>query len=229
MCHADTGAGGIMILLATASHDLLASVGHLRYRYGNWLTVSAYDSMLEVLGCLQPKLVLLDMELPGLHRGRRLKDLAGPCSNSKLIALCHTPSDDLELDCIKYAGARGCCSIKYSADQLEHVIAAVERGELWIRRSLMTRLAQELTDALRGQAVKLEPRGPVALTQREREIALLVCAGNSNKQIARLLDITERTVKAHLSEIFRKMGIGDRLMLALRFAGPLEQARTAVA
>ncbi|MDO9217798.1 MAG: LuxR C-terminal-related transcriptional regulator [Lacisediminimonas sp.] len=44
-----------------------------------------------------------------------------------------------------------------------------------------------------------------------------------------MLDITERTVKAHLSEIFRKMGISDRLMLALRFAGPLEQARTAVA
>jgi DNA-binding NarL/FixJ family response regulator len=54
------------------------------------------------------------------------------------------------------------------------------------------------------------------LTQREREIATLIGIGESNKQIARRLTITERTVKAHLTEIFRKLGIGDRLRLALR-------------
>ena len=53
------------------------------------------------------------------------------------------------------------------------------------------------------------------LTKREYEIALLVGRGESNKQIARQLDITERTVKAHLTEIFRKLAISDRIKLAL--------------
>ena len=55
-----------------------------------------------------------------------------------------------------------------------------------------------------------------ALTLREREIAELIGNGESNKQIARQLLITERTVKAHLTGIFRKLGIVDRLSLALR-------------
>jgi two-component system NarL family response regulator len=59
-------------------------------------------------------------------------------------------------------------------------------------------------------------RSLLALTPREREIATLVGCGNSNKQIAHSLAITERTVKAHLSEIFRKLSISDRLTLALR-------------
>ena len=54
------------------------------------------------------------------------------------------------------------------------------------------------------------------LTLREREIAELIGNGESNKQIARQLSITERTVKAHLTGIFRKLGIADRLGLALR-------------
>jgi len=53
------------------------------------------------------------------------------------------------------------------------------------------------------------------LTKREYEIAILVGRGESNKQIARRLDITERTVKAHLTEIFRKLAITDRIKLAL--------------
>ena len=53
------------------------------------------------------------------------------------------------------------------------------------------------------------------LTEREQEISVLIGSGESNKQIARRLDITERTVKAHLTEIFRKLGITDRLRLAL--------------
>ena len=54
------------------------------------------------------------------------------------------------------------------------------------------------------------------LTPREREIALLVGAGVSNKAIAQRLDITERTVKAHLGAVFNKLGVTGRLQLALR-------------
>jgi two-component system NarL family response regulator len=56
------------------------------------------------------------------------------------------------------------------------------------------------------------------LTEREQEIAALVGSGGTNKQIAKQLAISERTVKAHLTEIFRKLGIADRLKLALLLA-----------
>jgi DNA-binding NarL/FixJ family response regulator len=59
------------------------------------------------------------------------------------------------------------------------------------------------------------------LTQREYEIATLVGNGETNKQIARRLDITERTVKAHLTEVFRKLDIADRLKLALIVKGSI--------
>jgi DNA-binding NarL/FixJ family response regulator len=65
----------------------------------------------------------------------------------------------------------------------------------------------------------------VDLTQREAQIALLVSDGNTNKQIAHRLDITERTVKAHLTQIFRKLGISDRFMLALRILSLTEPDR----
>jgi DNA-binding CsgD family transcriptional regulator len=61
-----------------------------------------------------------------------------------------------------------------------------------------------------------------------REIATLIGAGSTNKQIARQLAITERTVKAHLTGIFRKLGIGDRLKLALRVTGQLVPERESV-
>ena len=59
------------------------------------------------------------------------------------------------------------------------------------------------------------------LTRREYEIATLVGNGESNKQIARRLDITERTVKAHLTEVFRKLDVADRLKLALIVKGSM--------
>jgi DNA-binding NarL/FixJ family response regulator len=97
------------------------------------------------------------------------------------------------------------------------IVDAVLRGELWIRRTLTPRLLDELGARLREES---EGRREAvarlqALTRREREIADLVGNGESNKEIARRLDITERTVKAHLTEIFRKLRIADRLKLAL--------------
>jgi DNA-binding NarL/FixJ family response regulator len=84
----------------------------------------------------------------------------------------------------------------------------------------MPRLLDELGVRSHGEYAKRAAAGRlVYLTEREREIAALVGSGGTNKQIARQLDISERTVKAHLTEVFRKLGIADRLKLALLLAG----------
>lgn len=94
---------------------------------------------------------------------------------------------------------------------------AVQQGELWIRRTLTCRLLDELGLIIRekNQIKQAASNLLVNLTQREHEIATLVGNGESNKQIAQRLSITERTVKAHLTEIFRKLDVADRLKLAL--------------
>jgi two-component system NarL family response regulator len=86
----------------------------------------------------------------------------------------------------------------------------------------------QLLDALGSDSEHETPTGRamvgrlVYLTHREREIAALVAHGGSNKQIARRLAITERTVKAHLTEVFRKLGVADRLRLALLLVGTFD-------
>lgn len=110
------------------------------------------------------------------------------------------------------AGARGYCHALASPEMLRDVAAVISHGGLWIGPELMNRLIRGLPSTAVTRDDDL-----VSLTERERETANLVSQGLSNKEIARKLDITERTVKAHLSAIFAKLGLRDRLQLALRF------------
>jgi two-component system NarL family response regulator len=183
------------------------------------LTVADYRSLVETLLYVRPQILLLDIDLPNLNGQKGVATLRSLNSVTKIIAVCRSITDDTELALFKSGGIRACCRTDTDSHDLKRIIVAVQAGELWIRRSLTLRLLDDVG------AIELEEVRPskcldagrlVALTQREREIALLVGDGNSNKLIARRLDITERTVKAHLTEIFRKLGIHDRLMLALR-------------
>jgi DNA-binding NarL/FixJ family response regulator len=112
------------------------------------------------------------------------------------------------------AGARGYCHAWTSPEQFREIAQVVSRGGYWIGPALMSRLI--------GVVNKLLPMPdelPKELSEREAEVAREVAAGRSNKEIARSLGITERTVKAHLGAIFAKLGVRDRLQLALRLTG----------
>ena len=100
------------------------------------------------------------------------------------------------------------------------------RGEVWIRRSLTAQLLEQLGERMRTATLSRKSEADLLaeLTKREREIASLVARGENNKIIARNLDITERTVKAHLTEIFRKLGVTDRLKLAVLISSEAEIA-----
>jgi two-component system NarL family response regulator len=138
---------------------------------------------------------------------------------TSMVVLSGPISEETELDLFK-AGVRGYCRNDIDPQLLKRVVVAIELGELWIRRSLMRRLLDELTVRFScGVRDKGAVIGRLAyLTVREHEIAALVGSGGTNKQIAKQLDISERTVKAHLTEVFRKLGIADRLKLALLLA-----------
>ena len=118
------------------------------------------------------------------------------------------------------SGAHGFFADDISPALLVKAIQSVAKGEVWVPRKLITTLISELA---RGKAASQGRQDPAAresmakLTPRELEVAQMVHTGGNNKMIARELDISERTVKAHLSAIFRKLNIANRLHLALFF------------
>lgn len=158
---------------------------------------------------------LVDTALPGLP------DWTAPvwgavAAHGNFIVLSGMPTDEEGLAALE-AGASGYCHAFASSDILARVIDVVSEGGLWVGRSLMTRVLQGLRRGLGGRPVV--NRWDQALTPREREVANRAATGESNLAIAEALGITERTVKAHLTTIFEKMGVTDRLQLALRVHG----------
>jgi DNA-binding NarL/FixJ family response regulator len=94
----------------------------------------------------------------------------------------------------------------------------VQRGEIWIARGVVPLLLKRMTSLARDRpdTSGSGPDNPFeSLANREREVAELVSIGASNKEIAMGLSITEATVKAHLTSVFRKLKVSDRLRLAL--------------
>lgn len=111
------------------------------------------------------------------------------------------------------AGARGYCHALAVPEMLKQVALVVANGGLWLGADLMARAAGAVA---RAASPLPESSSPLAeLTPRERDVALQVAEGASNKEVARRLDITARTVKAHMSAIFDKLGVRDRLQLVL--------------
>lgn len=120
------------------------------------------------------------------------------------------------------AGARGYCHRDLDPALLPKAVEVVQKGEIWAGRALISGLVEALAARTRqggpAAAARKNPR-LAGLTRREREIALLVADGGANKEIAERVGVTERTVKAHLTTIFRKLGVSDRLRLALLLSG----------
>ncbi|HNB65809.1 MAG TPA: response regulator transcription factor [Rhodocyclaceae bacterium] len=111
------------------------------------------------------------------------------------------------------AGAAGYCH-RLAAPEIFHQVATVVRhGGLWLRPELMGRVLGA-TFAVTSRPASV-PAGLQRLSPREREAVLAVARGGTNKEVARQLGITERTVKAHLSAAFEKLGVRDRLQLVL--------------
>ena len=109
------------------------------------------------------------------------------------------------------AGCVGYCHVNAAPEQLREIALVVERGGLWMPPQLVQRLL--------ALSVRVAPASEQArlsqLTAREKMVAEQVGRGASNREIAQALEISERTVKAHLSAIFEKMAVRDRVHLAL--------------
>lgn len=144
-----------------------------------------------------------------------------PCleTGQRVVLLADEPDESVVEEALAL-GASGCCNTNAAPEVLRQVALVVENGGLWVGQSLLLRL---VGGASRALATKSErpPRvdWPMLLSEREVQVARLVAGGASNREVAEQLSITERTVKAHMSAIFEKLGLRDRLQLSLHING----------
>jgi len=170
------------------------------------------EQTLKLARQLKPKILLLDIRMPkmsGLEVLRELKTLAIPIRTVVLAAA-------LEKDQIVEAlqlGARGIV-LKHSATEvLFEGIHCVLEGQYWIGHENVSDLVQALLEfKAHPQAAEREKYG---LTRRETEVIALILGGYTNQDIAKKFAISEHTVKHHLTNIFDKLGVSNRLELVL--------------
>jgi DNA-binding NarL/FixJ family response regulator len=119
-------------------------------------------------------------------------------------------------------GAAGYCSESDPPELLLQAVKSIINGEIWIQRHLVPKVIDALiqkkpipVDPETEQQFRNSTKLLNTLTERELDVAKMIRLGENNKTIASTLHITERTVKAHLTSIFRKLNISDRLHLAL--------------
>jgi two-component system response regulator DegU len=180
------------------------------------------DGPLDMIDANLPNIALLGSAL-GAHSGLELgRKIARYYPNTKVIMLSPNPDDEELFEVIKTA-AVACLNRNTAAEELANTIRRASQGEYPINESVMTRprVAQRVLKQFEdissmGRAIEtvIAP-----LTRRETQILDYVAKGNTNKQIADILGISEQTIKSHVSAVLRKLNANDRahaVALAIR-------------
>lgn len=160
--------------------------------------------------------LIVDLALLGESGINEISELRELQPHIHIVIMTKAPEQREEISAVLF-GAKAYCNFDLKLELLPKVVKTVLENELWVDRKFVTRLLieiEDITNVKHAEAKRLD-KGIAAMTPRENEIAALVATGASNRRIAEQLNISERTVKAHLGVIFRKIGITDRLQLAL--------------
>jgi two-component system, NarL family, nitrate/nitrite response regulator NarL len=168
----------------------------------------------EVLDILQrdePDILLLDLKMPGLDGLSTLQRLQAQKTKTRVIVLTASDNEDEYVQAMKF-GTSGIVLKQTATELLIKSIRKVYSGEIWLDSRTTAAVMRQFASPA-DSAAKDRERSP--LSQREREIVVLVAQGFKNKEIAERMFISEQTVKNHLHNIFDKLGVSDRLELAL--------------
>ncbi|MEP7089364.1 MAG: response regulator transcription factor [Nocardioidaceae bacterium] len=159
----------------------------------------------EVVRETRPDVVVMDLQMPGMDGVEATRLIVGQGLDSEVVVLTSF-SDSARIIAALDAGAVGYLLKDADPEDVLDGVRAVSRGESPIHPRVARQLLTDRTAA---------PVPEVQLTPREAEVLALVRAGLANKQIGRRLGISERTVKAHLTSVFQRIGVVDRTQAAL--------------
>lgn len=154
----------------------------------------------------RPDIILMDVNMPGTDGLTATRVIKREMPQIKIIALTIYEDDEV-VDMVK-AGVSAYVLKDVAGNELIDTIYKVMNGEVVIHLRVASRLVRELTKVDR-------PQERVRLTRREYDVLALLVKGNSNKDIADTMFISEKTVKNHLTSIFRKLGVKDRTQAAV--------------
>ena len=210
----------INVLVASGDGALVTRFTKILGFYNTVDSAGTLTGVMESVASGKYHIVILDPEMSGRSALEAADKLASVSSDTHLI-MVDTPllPEDDQVALFKL-GVHGFCQRDITSELLLKAVNAVVSGELWMPRALITRIIDDLTrDGTQETRERVASGDSVTscLTPRELEVARMVHKGGNNKTIARKLDISERTVKAHLSSIFRKLNIENRLHLAIFF------------
>jgi DNA-binding NarL/FixJ family response regulator len=164
---------------------------------------------------LDPDVILLDLKLPVMDGIAVLRELRDSGCGARALVLTSAPDRSLVSLAVQ-AGAAGFLYKDVDPDALVRAIRSVHDGH--------TLLAPDAAGSLlRSGAAAPAVQGIGALTAREREVLAQIADGRSNREIARLLRVSEKTVKTHVSSVLAKLGVADRTQAALLAVRQLER------
>jgi DNA-binding NarL/FixJ family response regulator len=174
------------------------------------------DSVLSAVEQLAPDILLLDLRMPGTDGLAVLEKLQKLNKSTKILVLTASEDKNEFVQAMKL-GCSGIVLKQTAAELIAKSIRKVHAGEIWLdsytTAAVMKQFAAPETPPVTRMGGRSRDRSP--LSQREREIVGLVAQGYKNKEMAEKLFISEQTVKNHLHNIFDKLGVSDRLELAL--------------
>ena len=178
--------------------------------------------VLDVLQQHEPDILLLDLKMPGLDGLATLQRLQAARNKTRVIVL--TASDDKnEFVQAMKLGTSGIVLKQTATELLIKSIRKVHAGEIWLDSHTTAAVIRQFVASEEPSSMTSQSSPPPMqrdrerspLSQREREIVALVAQGFKNKEMAEKMFISEQTVKNHLHNIFDKLGVSDRLELAL--------------
>src|ERR1700733_1756200 len=190
------------LLSAVPDFNVVAEAGH-------------GDEVLEMTARHQPAVVLLDLSMPGQDGLITLQRLRSAHPDVKVILLTSSEERDEMLQAVRF-GTAGIVQKSTPTELLIKSIRKVHSGEMWLDRSTTAEVVRQFASKNDvPKRVAGRERESNSLSSREREIVALVAQGYKNKEMAEKMFISEQTVKNHLHNIFDKLGVSDRLELAL--------------
>jgi len=162
----------------------------------------------------QPDIIVLDLDLGGESGLDCFPELRTVASTARVLVLTGVRDPELHRQAVRL-GAMGLVLKEKAAEVLLQAIEKVHAGEVWLESTMIARVLGEMTRTRVSQPPDPEAAKIASLTEREREVVQLMSEGLRNKQIADRLGISETTVRHHLTSIFAKLGVTDRLELVI--------------
>lgn len=210
-----------MNFLVSKNPALVDLYWHILLENGESLHLPNFSDLLWKAKAADKGLVLIDAHISGFSSIQNISDLKRINQNFKILILASELTIEHEL-AILAAGASGSCKSNLSPDKIRQIFTTVQEGGVWISSAILPHLFRRLkrleaitkSNSQNSETIQQQQKMTL-LTPREREIVALVAGGDCNKIIANKLNIADRTVKVHLSVIFQKLKVNDRLQLAL--------------